>query len=341
MTIPHAYALMLVQAVEEQQHSLESLLEHAGISIELWRGGGDITALQFARLYQRALWLMRDESFGMLNGDRVPIGSFRMLCLSVIHCRNLRDVIHRMADFCDIAIGYQIKPSLQEKTDSVLIRIEPTKHAQNKAVLNSRDQLARTRTLLLMWHNFLSWFAGRSVPVLALHFCHHEAKLADFLNFSPGNIKRGMPEDALKLPSYAMEWPVVQDEGSLNAFLNNAIYHLICAQSDRGSLSARVVNLIAQAPSLKRLRASDVAKALACSEATLRRRLAAEHTSFQTLKDQYRQSAAIRNLSTSSMSLKEVANICGFENTAEFNRAFRRWTGDTPGNYRKNLENPV
>lgn len=339
--IPRVYAQMLVDASVQHGHNVNALLEYAGISQELWRGGGDISAVNFGRLYQRMLWLMRDESFGMLTGDHVPIGSFRMMCLSVIHCRTLSEVVQRIADFCDIAIGYRTKPAMVELGDKVLIRMEPTLHANNRGVLNSREQLGRTRTLILMWHNFLSWLAGRSLPVLAVHFCHPHAEPGELLNFPLELIKRGAPEDGLMLQAKALRWPVVQTEASLEEFLANALYHLICAQPNMGTYSARVSDLIAQAPSLNRLRAADVASALACSEATLRRRLSAEETSFQTLKDQYRQSAALRNLSTSRMPLKEVASLCGFDNTAEFNRAFRRWTGDTPGNYRKKLQPPL
>lgn len=339
--IPRVYAQMLVDASLQHGHSVDALLEYAGISQELWRGGGDISAVHFGRLYQRMLWLMRDESFGMLTGDHVPIGSFRMMCLSVIHCRTLAEVTSRIAEFCDVAIGYQTKPVLIEQGENTFIRLEPTSHASNRGVLNSREQLGRTRTLILMWHNFLSWLAGRSLPVVAVHFCHPDAAADELLNFSEEVIKRGMSEDGLKVPAKALRWPVVQTEASLEEFLANALYHLICAQPNMGTYSARVSDLIAQAPSLNRLRAADVASALACSEATLRRRLSAEETSFQTLKDQYRQSAALRNLSTSRMPLKEVASLCGFDNTAEFNRAFRRWTGDTPGNYRKKLQPPL
>lgn len=339
--IPRFYTQMLVDACAQHGHNTNELLEYAGISRELWRGGGHVSAVHFGRLYQRMLWLMRDESFGMLTGDSVPNGSFRMMCLSVIHCRNLHEVILRVADFCDVAIGYQTKPILVEQGNEVVIRIEPTRHASNRGGLNSREQLGRTRTLILMWYNFISWLAGRSLPTLAVHFCHPSADSSESINFPSGTVKQGMPEDGLCISAEALSWPVVQTETSLKAFLANALYHLICAQPNIGSCSARVSDLIAQAPLINRLRVADVASALACSEATLRRRLASEGTSFQVLKDQYRQSAALRNLSTSRMPLKVVAGLCGFDNSAEFNRAFRRWTGDTPGNYRKKLQLPL
>jgi len=305
--IPRTYAQMIVDASVQRGLDANALLEHAGISQELWRGGGDISAVHFGRLYQRMLWLMRDESFGMLTGESVPLGSFRMMCLSVVHCRVLGDVIDRIGEFCDIAIGYQTKPVSIERGDETFIRVEPTSTATNRGSLNSREQLGRTRSLVLMWYNFCSWLVGRSLPITAVHFCNSDAQTGELLSFPKSLIKSNMSEDGLVLPSNVMRWPVVQTESSLEEFLANAVYHLICAQPNMGTYSARVSDLIAQAPSLNRLRASDVASSLACSEATLRRRLSAEETNFQALKDQYRQSAALRNLSTSRMALKEKA----------------------------------
>ncbi|MGB0867473.1 MAG: AraC family transcriptional regulator ligand-binding domain-containing protein, partial [Granulosicoccaceae bacterium] len=160
--IPRVYAQMLVDASRQNGHNVDALLEYAGISQEQWRGGGDISAVHFGRLYLRMLWLMRDESFGMLTGDRVPNGSFRIMCLCAIQCRNLREAIVRVAEFCDVAIGYQTKPVLVDRGEQTLVQMAPTQHAQDRSSLNSREQLGRTRTLILMWHNFLSWLAGRS-----------------------------------------------------------------------------------------------------------------------------------------------------------------------------------
>lgn len=340
-SIPRSYAQMLVDACSHYGHNPNDLLEFAGVSQQQWASGNDISAVHFGRMYTRMLWLMRDESFGMLSGEHVPNGSFRMMCLSVIHCRDIRQVIKRVADFCDIAIGYQTKPDLIESNSNALIRIQPTAQATNKSSLNSREHLGRTRTFIVMWCNFLSWLAGRTIPVKAVHLCHPDAEAAYLLSINPATVENNMPEDGLLIEKSALDWPVVQNEAHLGEFLANAPYHLLCAPPNLDTYSSKVANILSRAGSVSGVRAADVASDLACSEATLRRRLASENTSFQALKDQHRQRVALRNLSRLHMPLKEIAILCGFDNTAEFNRAFRRWTGDAPGNYRKKLLPPL
>ncbi|SCU91258.1 Ornithine utilization regulator (fragment) [Cupriavidus necator] len=71
------------------------------------------------------------------------------------------------------------------------------------------------------------------------------------------------------------------------------------------------------------------------SASTLQRRLAVEGTSFQSLKDQLRRDLAIERLSTSSTPVSQLAAQLGFADTTAFNRAFKVWTGSTPGSYRR------
>ena len=68
---------------------------------------------------------------------------------------------------------------------------------------------------------------------------------------------------------------------------------------------------------------------------SLRRRLAAEGKSYQGVKDALRRDAAIHLLLTPNLTLEVVAQQVGFSETSTFHRAFKKWTGVTPGLYRQ------
>ncbi|MET3963303.1 AraC-like DNA-binding protein [Marmoricola sp. OAE513] len=76
--------------------------------------------------------------------------------------------------------------------------------------------------------------------------------------------------------------------------------------------------------------AAGVAAALALGERTLRRRLAADGTSYSALLDEVRISLAARLLATGSLSVTEVAHRLGYTEAASFIHAHRRWHGTTP-----------
>jgi AraC-like DNA-binding protein len=68
---------------------------------------------------------------------------------------------------------------------------------------------------------------------------------------------------------------------------------------------------------------------------TLIRRLEADGTSFQAIKDALRRDMAIRDLQAGRKSVEAIALDVGFSSSANFYKAFQRWTGSTPGSYRR------
>lgn len=78
----------------------------------------------------------------------------------------------------------------------------------------------------------------------------------------------------------------------------------------------------------------DIARELNMSSRTLRRRLATEGVSFETLVENARKTLAINLLANSDVSIERVAGETGYSDVRSFRRAFRRWTGASPHEYR-------
>lgn len=78
-----------------------------------------------------------------------------------------------------------------------------------------------------------------------------------------------------------------------------------------------------------------LARQLGMSECTLKRRLAEQRTSYTQLLDQARRTRALELL-RSSASVEEVSTMLGYSDAANFTRAFRRWTGQSPRALRQN-----
>lgn len=81
--------------------------------------------------------------------------------------------------------------------------------------------------------------------------------------------------------------------------------------------------------------AADVARALHVSVRTLQRKLVASGTTFREVYDTVRGKLAQQYLTDPTVSIAEVAFLLGFSDQSSFNRAFRRWTGESPGRSRR------
>lgn len=79
---------------------------------------------------------------------------------------------------------------------------------------------------------------------------------------------------------------------------------------------------------------NDVAKRMNCSGRTLQRRLAERNLSYQMILDYVRKGRAIELLKQTTLPIAQIAERTGFADDSTFHRAFRRWTGCSPGSYR-------
>lgn len=83
--------------------------------------------------------------------------------------------------------------------------------------------------------------------------------------------------------------------------------------------------------------AERIAQALHLSLRSLQRHLADEGCRFDTLLNECRENLALLHLRDPQCSLAEISHLLGFADTSSFNRAFKRWTGMTPGQFRDGL----
>jgi AraC-like DNA-binding protein len=84
--------------------------------------------------------------------------------------------------------------------------------------------------------------------------------------------------------------------------------------------------------------AEDVARALNASVRTLQRKLVATGTTFREVSEAVRGQLAKGYLTDPTVSITEVAFLLGYSEESAFNRAFRHWTGESPGRWRRRRE---
>ena len=77
------------------------------------------------------------------------------------------------------------------------------------------------------------------------------------------------------------------------------------------------------------------ARQLGTTTRTLRRQLQQQGTSFRKLADELRIQVAVKYLRDTVMTNEDIATAMGFSDSANFRHAFRRWTGKTPGEFRR------
>lgn len=128
-------------------------------------------------------------------------------------------------------------------------------------------------------------------------------------------------------------------DDAVSAFFDTHLEGEIASIAAEITLEQRVTRLITQQLSEGVPALADIAKQLNKSGRTLQRRLSEENLIYQQLVDTARKELAVRLLQTSNYSLAEVAFLSGYAEQSTFTRAFKRWCGQTPTEFKRTARN--
>lgn len=121
------------------------------------------------------------------------------------------------------------------------------------------------------------------------------------------------------------------------AHQNDLIIEGYLAALDQADIITRVKKIIIESLPSGNCSKQRVASEMAMSPSTLQQKLAERNSSFQDLLGQVRQSLALAYMEQAPVSITEMSFLLGFADTSSFTRAFRRWTGKSPRDYRHEL----
>jgi AraC-like DNA-binding protein len=128
--------------------------------------------------------------------------------------------------------------------------------------------------------------------------------------------------------------PLVQTAETLAYHLQRAPVDWFTRPAYYPVYTRRVLDHLENVDDLAKATIQSAASELHLTERTLRRKLLAEGSKFQKLKDGVRRDMAIHYLSQTSMSINQTSQQLGFSDPSAFTRAFRQWTGELPRTYR-------
>ncbi|GAA0452281.1 AraC family transcriptional regulator [Streptomyces stramineus] len=289
-----------------------------------------VTPEQFTRLVNGVRRATGDEFLGLAPAPSRQ-GTFAMMCCTCVGCRDLASAVERATRF------YGLFPA---GPDLALERLG------DDAVFTLRDDLRGIpegaflgECLIVIWHRLASWFIDRRIPLRWAEFAHPAPPYAaeyDLLLGCP--VRFGARRTRAGFDPRWLAAPVVQDEESLAELLRRAPADLLTRRDYATTVAEQVrrslVRALREGRAARLPEVAQIAARLAVSPATLRRRLQAEGTSYRRLKDQVRREAAVSSLAEGQEPIAQLAARLGFSEDTAFHRAFRRWTGTTPGAFR-------
>lgn len=153
--------------------------------------------------------------------------------------------------------------------------------------------------------------------------------------FATAKLHFGAAHWGFTLPAKLLHLPMGRAEPKLHDVLKREMARALAELPKVSTFCERVrelltIELRSGNPNVER-----IARLLHTSASTLARRLAAEGTSFSELLDDLRRQLALQYVASTNLDSTEIALLTGFSQAPAFHRAFRRWVGVTPSQYRR------
>jgi AraC-like DNA-binding protein len=136
------------------------------------------------------------------------------------------------------------------------------------------------------------------------------------------------------LPAAALDAPLIQPDPAMRELMQRLAEQQLRALPRGDDWLAQARALIARRLQQPPVEIDGVAATLALSTRSLQRRLHGEGLSFSQLVEQVRRDLAERHLADATLDLTDIALLLGYSEQSAFQRAFKRWTGATPAQWR-------
>lgn len=193
-------------------------------------------------------------------------------------------------------------------------------------------------SLLASWQRLAETLTGQGGLVQEVHL---EFPAPDYephyLETFKAPVHFNRPVNQLVLTTDAASLPVLQAHALLHqqllAMAHERLKKLTVSETFRG----RVQHILGPLLHGQTLSLEETAERLGLPDWTLRRKLKEEGTTFQALLDDMRRDLALGYMQDTQMSFGEIAYVLGFSTPGAFQRAFKRWAGETPGDYRRRI----
>lgn len=307
------------------------LAEAAGIAAPMLASPKSrVSSAQYGALWAAIARALDDEFFGQ-DSHRMKSGSFIAMTQTALTARNGAQALARAVGFMRLVLddlGVQIETDTRTDTRHVRLRFVENPNAPPPAMF-------AYATYFILVYGLLCWLVGRRIPLLEARFrCAEPPAAHEYRLMFCDHMSFGQAESYVDLAAAFLDLPVVQTTKSVKPFLRDAPGSFIVKYRNPGSLAARVRKMLRALPMAGWPAADQMAERLHVAEATMRRRLKQEGYTYQSIKDDLRRDIAIGELQDTDRTIADIAASVGFAEPSAFHRAFRKWTGMRPTDYR-------
>lgn len=295
---------------------------------KFFRPGSRIVFSKMNELWRRSAELTKDPEFGLKVGARVGPGDFFVLGHAWLASDTLHDGMQRLCRFINVLSTIGGHMCIRSHGDSYVL----AETGDQRLVDPQQVAMDAGHMALLRLCDFVTPKKVRPLSVALRQPA--SASQVNYENFLECPVSFGAEVEVWTFASSDVEAPLSGAVPDV-ADATDRIAETYIASLDEGAVAHDVRQALIQTLPSGHVDQETIAQRLYRSRSTLQRQLGAEGTSYREILESTRQALAEKYLQDGEYTQAQVAFMVGFSDQSNFARAFKRWTGMSPGEYQK------
>ena len=271
------------------------------------------------------------EDFSILVAQYFHPGVFHALSYAMMTSSTLKDAMVCLSQYKRVVSNTCRLDMVEEGPDLVFDLHVFDYHDTNRKVLSR----SVNETFLATMVQFSREVLNSELILKKVKFCYPkpDCDIQYLLDFFQCDVEYNAPTSVLVFDSYQASRPLLGGNPEISQAHEKLLNDLI-GRVNKDDLAHAIVNRIYETLPKGAPSQVDIANDLNLSLRNLQRKLNAQGTSYKDILESTRKKLTLDYLDQKHLSLSEISYLVGFSNTSNFNRAFKRWTNKSPGEYR-------
>lgn len=294
-----------------------------------------VSGSEIERLWTVAVSHLNDPCCGMHMAESYNPGTLDILGYVLLSCPTIGDVFDRLSRYVRV-LNDGLRTDITHEAREVHVRASFVTNADNYLMRRPREAMDSLWTGLSRELGRMTALPLRATRVWFAYPKPSATERKEYARVFDCPVEFDAPEYRVTVNREVLETPLRSANPALLKLFSSHADQVLARLDTPVGVSGKVLALIAARMTGRVPSVVEVARELAMSERNLQRALRTEGTTYQELVDAIRRDLAISHLKSPGTSASQVGFLLGFSEPSAFHRAFRRWTGQAPSEYRAN-----
>jgi AraC-like DNA-binding protein len=326
--ISPAYARIVLRELTAEGTGAEQVLEGTTLTREQLESGGDISIEDFVRVLENGRQTRGDERLGLVIGRHSNLLNLGPLGAAMSHAPTIREGLQAMENYSRLHASY-MDITLLSTLDSLQIRLGITEDLKD-------TERYHYESGAMLFQSYVETVSGQRLEDALYRFSFPQPDYADeYPQYFHGLLSFDAEYTSIELPRRWLERRSPYYDADIWQQAQLELSHRIrdLGANNEHAYTEHLRSLLRSLdPPLPDL--AGIAAGLHLSERTLSRRLGQEGTSFRQVKGEVLRHWARQYLLHTEDSVEAIAASLGYQDAANFRRAFRNWEQCSPQAYR-------